>query len=454
MRVMKFGGGCLREGKDFRRAAGILAGTGGVPVAVVSAAFGITDELKATALRAGRGRKDIPRDVSGLLERHFQLAGESIEDRAILEQVFVEISGITERLHGLLRGIARAGRLTERSEARVLSFGERLSARLLAGAVRDRGRRAEARDADAIGLVTDRRSRGATALLPEVTRRFATTLRPLIDQGSVPIVTGFFGCTPQGEITIFGRNGTDYSAAVAARCLGADRLVIWKDSDGFMSADPALVADARRIPALSLDEAAELAYFGARILHPRTLEPLARERIPVEIRNVASPASPGTLLDREGCRSLGVIKSVACNREVAILRVRGPGVGSRPGIIADAGRRLCDGGINILSILTAQTCINLLIARQDGAAALEALCPIENGVIAAVDLIEDIALVAVVGRGLARRPGLASRIFSAVAEAGINVEMSASGATDAAAYLIVKARAGVEAVRAVHREFF
>ena len=280
------------------------------------------------------------------------------------------------------------------------------------------------------------------------------TILPLLTEKTVPIITGFYGLTPSGKVTTFGRNGSDYTAAILAAALDAGELEIWKDVEGFMSADPKIVPGAERLESVSFYEAAELSYFGAKILHPRTVEPLRGKKIDIRVKNLLSPEGEGTKILPAGEKREGIIKSVTFNRNLARLRILGPGVGCKPGIIGRIGDTLSGLGINIFSVLTSQTCINLLIHREESGRSLEALGYLKEGTVETVDLLDDIALIAVVGEGILSTNGVAARVFSAVSAEGINVEMISAGASEVAYYFIVRQEEVLRAVRAIHREFF
>jgi len=290
--------------------------------------------------------------------------------------------------------------------------------------------------------------------LPQVRKNLAQCVLPVVNTGIVPVITGYFGCTVEGKITTFGRNGSDYCAAVIADGIDASRLEIWKDVDGFMSADPRIVKDAKNIDRLSYYEAAELSYFGAKILYPRTVEPLIKKDIPLHIKNIYCPEREGTVIRNGSYERTKIVKSITYNREISVLRIHGPGVGYKPGIIAEIGRILSDTGINIYSVITSQTCINLLLDLSDSRRSYEALKKLAGGVIERIDREGNIALIAVVGNGLLKSKGVAAKVFSAVAEEKINVEMISSGASEVAYYFIVQKKDLDSAVRAVHREFF
>jgi len=454
MKVMKFGGGCFKDARGFSQAAAIIGREKERPVVVVSAVSGLTDLLIEACRQAVRSERSVAGSIQRIRTVHDGLAKTMIRNSAVGRDLSRHFEAEHKKVEKLLYGISYTAEVTPGTRAHVLSFGERLAALLLAALLTDRGTPARPVESDKIGMVTDDAVENATVDLPGF-KRALKRLRPgLGRREAVDVVTGFFGVSPRGKVATFGRNGTDYSAAVVAAGVGASRLEIWKDVDGFMSADPKLEPRARKIGRLSYYEAAELSYFGARILHPRTLEPLHGLPITVVIKNLWDPDGAGTEVRPNGLVRNGVIKSVTSNADVVLLRIHGPGVGYKPGIIGIIGHRLSALGINIYSIITSQTCINLLVDRKDASRSFEALRAERGGVIESVDLEDDIALVAAVGEGLLRKKGLAARIFSSVSKAGVNVEMISSGASEVASYFVVKRPDLERTVHALHREFF
>lgn len=454
MKVMKFGGGCLKNAETLERVADIVARERRKPAVVVSALQGVTDQLIAGAAAARDDERAIPDRIAQIWNRHLKIAERAIRDEVVRKETLRALGIVLLRTERLLYGIAYTGEASPAIHNRVLSCGERLAARLVAGAARARGIAARPLDSDRIGMVTDDNLENATVNLVQFRRKFKRTAEEIKRGSFVPVITGYFGVTPEGHISLFGRNGSDYSAAAVACGLKARSLEIWKDVGGFMSADPSAEKNARKIGRLSYYEAAELSYFGAKILHPRTLEPLTGMEADVRIKSLSDPDDPGTEIHLRSPVLRNVVKSVTANDGIALLRIHGPGVGYKPGIIGRIGRRLSELHINIYSIITAQTCINLLIDRKDARRSYQAIKADRNGIIARVDLEEDVALVAVVGEGMVNRRGVAARVFSAVAEAGINVEMISSGASEVATYFIVDRKDAPRAVRALHREFF
>ncbi len=453
MKIMKFGGGCLKDAASFARAADVIGRESERRAVVVSAVSGVTDLLLEAGRRAEKSEESVERSLGKIRHVHQSLADSLIRDGSLQRETRQGLEAGLKKVERLLYGISYTSEVTASTRSHLVSYGERLAALLLASVLRDRGVPAQRWESDRIGMVTDDAVENATVDLAAFKMNVKRALR--IGRGrSVPVITGFFGVTPRGRVATFGRNGSDYSAAVVAFGLEASCLEIWKDVDGFMSADPKLVPGARRIDRLSYYEAAELSYFGARILHPRTLEPLRGRPTTVVIKNLWKPDSPGTRILPNGAVRKDVIKSVTSNPNVALLRVHGPGVGYKPGIIGEIGQRLSALGINIYSIITAQTCINLLVDRKDAGRSYESLKAERGGVIERVDLGDDVVLIAAVGEGLRHRKGLAARIFSSVSRAGVNVEMISSGASEVATYFIVKQSDGDKAIQALHREFF
>lgn len=454
MKVMKFGGGCLKDAETFGRVAEVVAREPEKCAVVVSAVWGVTDLLLEAGHRAEKSEESVERSLERIRHIHQPLADSLIRGGQLRRETRQGLETALKKVERLLYGISYTSEVTASTRSHLVSYGERMAALLLASILRDRGVPAKRWDSDTIGMVTDDVFENATVDLPAFRANVKRALRPNGRGRTVPIITGFFGVTPRGRVATFGRNGSDYSAAVVAFGLEASRLEIWKDVEGFMSADPKLVPGARKIDRLSYYEAAELSYFGAKILHPRTLEPLRGRPTTVVIKDIGQPDNPGTAILPNGAVHKDVIKSVTSNPNVALLRIHGPGVGYKPGIIGEIGRRLSGLGINIYSIITAQTCINLLVDRRDAGRSFECLRAERGGVIERVDLEDDVVLIAAVGEGLRRRKGLAARIFSSVSRAGINIEMISTGASEVASYFIVKRPDGDKAIQALHREFF
>ncbi len=454
MKVIKIGGGCLHGKETIGRILDLVATRARGHIVVVSALNGITDVLIEGMKAALQDEAAIPELVSRIKARHMLVARHLIRSREALGLYRRDLDQSAAKLERRYYGLSFTREITPRSQDVISSCGERFSAELLSAVLRSRGVPASCRMPHKIGMLTDGKFGDATARLPQTARNFRLHLAQQLKGDTVLFIPGFFGVSEEGDITTFGRGGSDYSAAVVAAAMDAEVLEIWKDVDGFMSADPRMVPEAELIPVLSYEEAAELAYFGAKILHPRTVEPVRRKKIRIAIKNTLDPDAEGSIIAAHSPRPPRIVKSVSFIRDIGILKVHAAGVGTRPGILAQIAGALTEGGINIKSVVTSQTCISLLLAEADldrGRQALMALSPRPFRKIARLD---DVALISIVGDGLLNKKGVAARCFSAVAGCNVNVEMISFGPSQAALYFLVKTRDLHSAVNAIHSTFF
>ncbi len=455
MVVLKIGGSSLRSLESLQQVVDvILSRPEPEKIVVLSAVSGVTNHL----LRSVDEAVQTERKIAGLLDYlkllHQELVLGAIADREVRRRVLDEVDYLCSRLEKLLYGIAYTGECSRRMRDLILSMGERLAAQLLAGALQVRGVEALAMDGDKIDIVASGEFGNGNAELETTARLLPQHLRDPLRRGVIPVITGFFGRTDDGHTITFGRGGTDYSAAIVAHAMDAEELQIWKDVDGFLTANPEIVPEAQPLAYLAYEEAAELSYFGAAILHPRTVEPLARKGIPAVIKNTYKPDAPGTRIGAEKHQHQEIIKSVVANTNIGMLRLHGASLGQQVGFLKSAVTALSDADINIISVITAQTAVNLLLMKAD---VERSASRIEELHIAYVDHIEpvaDVALIGVVGEGLGETRGLAARVFKAVAAAGTNVEMIASGASRVTQYFVIKEEDMQATVRAIHREFF
>lgn len=454
MKVMKFGGGCFKSPEALAKVIGIIESQNPPIVVVVSALYGVTDMI----LNGIRAAKENDSSIGGWADSIFLLHADMMDallkDQNRQIRVRREMRMKIREIKKILTGISYTGEVTSGLKSVIVSTGERLASMLLAALLDDRGLKAVPAFSEEIGLVTDEWFDNATALMSETKINFQRSVVPLVRKGIIPVVTGFYGVNRRGKVTTFGRNGSDYSAAVIARVLHAEALELWKDVEGFMSADPEVVVDTVKIDTLSYPEAAELSYFGAKLIHPRSLEPLSEKAIPVRIANIHRPQAPPTTIFHSGPGDGAMIKSVTCNQQIAVIGIHGSGVGVKPGIIARIADRLARYLINITTIITSQTCINLILDSGDASLAMKVLKEIDDSVIENVVLKTHLALIAVVGDGLLSRVGVAASVFSAVSREQINIEMISAGASEVATYFIVKKNDVKRAVRAIHGEFF
>jgi aspartate kinase len=454
MKVIKIGGGSLKGRKDIGDILDLLQERGQGHVIVLSALNGVTDMLIGGMKRALENDSAIPEIVGELKNRHVLVARHLIPPGRVYRKYSLGLIQFLGELERLYYGLNFTREITPRISDVIGSYGERLAADLLASALRSRGQKATFLMPHKIGLLTDGKFGDATALTNRSARNLQGHIRPLLKQGMVVFIPGFFGVSETGDITTFGRGGSDYSAAVVAAAMEAEVLEVWKDVPGYMSADPRFVPDARLIPLLSYDEAAELSYFGAKILHPRTVEPLRQGRIPIAVKNTLNPDAPGSLITGRSSRSSAFIKSVAHDTDIGILKVHASGVGAQPGALAHVAGHLTESGINIKSVVTSQTCISFLLSRKDLQAGYHTIGTLKPKVYRRLEKIDNVALVGIVGEGLLRRKGVAGRCFTAVAGVSVNVEMISFGPSREALYFIVRNQDLQKAVIAIHGTFF
>ena len=454
MKVIKVGGGCLKGKKEIAAILDLIAERGQGHIFVVSALSGITDFLIDSMPTALNDEASIPAIMSRLRSKHMLVARHLIPKGKAYNGFSSDFNRSLSELERFYYGLSFTREITPRIRDVISSFGERFSAELLAGALRARRIKSTYRLPQDIGMVTDGKFGDATAKQSKTAQKLKPLLKPLLKGGMILFIPGFYGVSENGDITTFGRGGSDYSAAVVAASMGAEVLEIWKDVAGYLSADPKFVRETRLIPELSYDEAAELSYFGAKILHPRTVEPLRRSGLTIAVKDTMDPDAPGSVITPRSQRSKTVIKSVAHDTDIGILKVHASGVGARPGILALVSSQLTQAGINIKSVVTSQTCISLLLAHKDLEAGRQALNALKPRPYRRLEKIEDIALVGLVGEGLIHRTGVAARCFSAVAASHVNVEMISFGPSRVALYFLVKTADLQKAVNAIHSTFF
>lgn len=450
---VKFGGSILHSREDFERVIQVVRNYDQPLVVVVSAFNGVSQFLVEALQEARNNDQTAQRVFDHLYGIKRELFDSLIYDEALRDHLLENIHAILTELHKYLRGISLTGDASPALEDHVLSFGERLSAVFLRGVFLNAGIKSKVIFPEALGLVTDDAYGNASIDIVNST----ASVNAGLSEESIYIVPGSYGISAQGKTTILGRSGSDYFAACLARCLNAGSVDIWKGVNGFLSADPQLVDHPLQIGMLTYEEAAELAYFGTKLLHPRTVEPLIGTHIPIRIFNITSSLeveNPYSIVNSEKIVSDGIVKSVTYSDDFGILKLTGPGVGINPGILAKVTTALYNAGINIISVLTSQISINILLSKRDLQKAFNLVSVIELSAVGELQITDNIAVIVAVGNGIAENYGVASRIFSALARERINVLMSCSGASPIVSYFLVKDDDRTSAVKAIHREFF
>lgn len=453
MKVLKFGGSSLKDGPSMKRVGQIIARDHEEKVIVVSAIQGITDSL-LEFMSSVRKEEEVQQFVKDLRDRHLQILADVAGSMDVKQQAVHQLTAKLVRLERVLYGIIYLEELTPRTKDLVQSFGERMSVIVMSAMLQDMGVNAAPVEADDLGIITDGVYGTATVEMEPTRNNVAPRIYEMFKKQEVPVVTGFFGKTPEGLITLLGRNGTDYSASVIANAIDADSLEIWKDVDGFMSADPKLVPEAVSISSLSYEEAAELSYFGARVLHPRTVEPAKAKSITIKMKNVFKPEVEGTAINPKGVEVGKTIKSISCMANMAMVKVYGAGLGSKSGVMSEISQILSNADINVYSAATSQTCISLLIEDRDLKKAELVLADAKKGVVDRMETSRDVALLCLVGEGLGQREGIAGKVFNTVASTGINVSLISAGASTVALTFTVKRKDLERTARTIHQEFF
>jgi aspartate kinase len=459
---MKFGGTSVGSAAAVAQAAEmVLSGAEQWEqvVVVVSAANGATDALIRGASTAASGDGDTYLSVQAeLRERHHEVIHELLASSSECSSLLAMVDEHLAEFTAFCRSIHVLGEVTPRAMDTIVSVGERMNARILAALLRQRGARSEAVDATQL-IITDATFQKAVPLMEPTRARVAERLLPLLADGVIPIVTGFIGATLQGEATTLGRGGSDFSAAILGDCLDSDEVWIWTDVDGVMTADPHQVPEAQLIPVLSYGEVAELAYFGARVLHPRAIRPVVERDIPLWVKNTFHPSCPGTRIVREAEDASGAVKAVTAIEGLSMVTVEGRGMLGVPGIAARTFAAVASQGASVLMISQASSeqsicfiiptdTVPLVVTAIEEEMATE----LRRRDIDRVSSLNDVVIVTAVGAGLRRTPGVAARTFGALAQSNINVIAVAQGSSECSISLVVSAQDAGDAVRQIHNE--
>jgi len=460
--VMKFGGTSVATGENIKHVAKIVSDTVkkncGV-VVVVSALDGVTDELFEAANQAQKAKQDyIQKFKQTMLDKHKGAIAKAIKTKQTNRETQQAVESIIDELEKVLTGISYVGELTPKSRDYVLSFGERLSAPIVCGAIRDLKLPSQWFTGKDAGIVTDSNFGQADPLMNVTTHQLKERIEPLLEKGVVPVVSGYIAATQEGVVTTLGRGGSDYTATILGAALKVDEVWIWTDVDGLMTADPKVIQEAKMLPELSYREAAEMAIFGAKAMHPRALEPIIRENTPARIRNVFNPTNQGTLISsHQKTKNTEAVKAVAVIKDVAMINVGGAGMVGAPGSYARVLEVLSRSGINVMMISAAvsEANISLVVRRSLLGRALSALeiAVLGKGLVSEVTSEDDVCVVAAMGAKMKGTLGVASRIFTAVARKGINIRMIAQGSSELNISFVVKEADSMEVVRAIHEEF-
>ncbi|MGO9094749.1 MAG: lysine-sensitive aspartokinase 3 [Bryobacteraceae bacterium] len=448
MIVMKFGGTSVESAAAIARVAGIVrARLARQPVVVVSAMGKTTNKLLAMAAEAAGGQRERALDqLNALREYHLEEARPlaASADAAELESL---VAAHFHELEELLGGLALMGELTPRHIDAVSSYGERLSSRIVTLAFRAAGMDAVHADSRRL-IVTDRRHTQAAPIYAETYARLSREVAPLARAGRVVVMGGFLGSTEDGVTTTLGRGGSDFTAAIVGAGIGAVEIQIWTDVDGMMTADPNSVPEAHRLKVLSFSEAAELAYFGAKVLHPATVWPAVEKNIPVLILNSRKPLAPGTRIIREAVPCANPVKSIACKKNITVVDIRSTRMLMAHGFLARIFAVFDRYETPVDMVSTSEVSVSATIDNTRRLAEIRA----ELEHFAEVSVLDHCAIVCVVGDNIRYTPGIGARVFPALGP--VNALMISQGGSQWNLSVVVKEADVLQTVRALHAEFF
>jgi aspartate kinase len=444
IKVMKFGGTSLGSGEAMDRTSDIIKREPAKKAIVVSAMSGVTNALIA----AMNDSETVPRGmVDKLREKHLQAAtGRMDENNMAAFQV--RLDDRLEKLDDLLEFYHKKEDRIMIQDA-VQSWGERLSSLTLTYILRSKDVEAVPMLSEEAGIIASGMPGNGTADLAATSKNLMLTIGPMIEEGWVPIITGFYGCERLGRPITFGRGGSDYSGAVVANGVNADVLEIWTDVTGFMSADPRIVPEARTIHDMDYGEAAELAYFGAKVLHPRTIEPAKRKNIPVWVKNTFKPDAYGTKIFSMKTAGTTLLRSVAMKSDLSVVKFYSSEIAYQPSLLTKILESVNANGVSTYAVSTSLSTLAVALPSSSIPEVMERVGMLRED-IESVTVKEDMALICAVGDSLLENTGVAAKVFAVVAEIGANVEMISEGASDVALNFVVPSSRAIDVIRKLH----
>jgi aspartate kinase len=458
--TMKFGGTSMGSADAIKQVASIILDNtqkGHKVVSVVSAMAGVTNTLIRSAQDAEQGNVITYKQAAAQLhQRHVETARALVSAANRRESLIDEIRSLLDDFEQLCHSISIMREVTPRGMDVVSSLGERLSCRLLAAYLQDIGYDSQAFDSNYL-VVTNDNFQNATPDMEATREKVQARILPAIEAGILPIITGFIGATPNGTITTLGRGGSDYSGGIIAAALPADELWILSDVDGVMTTDPRITDQARTIAVLSYGEVSEMAYFGAKVLHPRTILPVMDMGMPIRVLNTFNPTHPGTLLRPEPEIVPGTIKAITTVQDVHLMTVYGRGMVGVPGIAGRTFTAVAQAGASMLMFAQSSSeqsfCFVVPASTSDkvkNAIETELILEIERKDVGGVDIAPDAVIITTVGAGMRGTPGVAARVFGALGKHGINVLVIAQGASEYSISMVIDEKDTLQAVQVLH----
>ncbi len=458
--VIKYGGTSISTAKDIQAVAKHVNSLSNKHqiIVVCSATSETTDDLIGISESIKKENKSKAQQlVSKITNRHKQLAKQTIKKSDVRKKLSTKLDQDFSELVALIDGMILLGEITPRSMDYLVSFGERLSIKLVSAAINDSGKKSVSLTGKEVGIVTDSNFGESKPLMDTTRLRVSKTVNALFSKKTIPVVGGFAGADQHGHVTTFGRGGSDYSATTIGSCIKADEIWLMSDVDGLMTADPKIVKNAKLLKEVSYVEAIEMALFGAKQIHPRTFEPLLTKKIPMKIRNSLNVKNEGTLVTAS--TSLSVKNTVKCVSNIhnnGLIDIRGGSMVGTPGTAAKIFATLAKAGINVMMISQnpSESSITIVVKNADLDKAVSTLeMELLGKIIKKLEVTTNVAIIALIGSGMRGTVGVASKVFGAIEKNKINISMITQGSSELNLALVVKNSDTNAAVRAIHNAF-
>ncbi|HJM79282.1 MAG TPA: aspartate kinase [Nitrosopumilus sp.] len=458
--VLKYGGTSISNTKDIQSIAKhvVTLSKKHQLVIVCSAINGTTDDLIEISESIKKENKlKAEQLVSKITNRHKQLAKQTIKKSDTQKKLLIKLNDDFKELLALIDGLVLLGEVTSRSMDYLISFGERLSVKIIAAAINDLSKKSISLTGKEVGIVTDSNFGESKPLIDTTRLRVSKTIDALLAKKIIPIVGGFAGADQHGHTTTFGRGGSDYSATIIGSCIKANEIWLMSDVEGLMTADPKIVKNAKLLKEVSYTEAIEMALFGAKQIHPRTFEPLLSKKIPMRIRNSFLVNNEGTLVTFSPSASVkNTVKCVSNIRNNGLIDIRGGSMIGTPGTAAKIFDTLAKAGINVMMISQnpSESSITIVVKNTDLNKAVSVLeMNLLGKIIKKLEVTTGMSIIALIGSGMRGTIGVASKVFAAIEQNKVNVSMITQGSSELNLALVVKNSDTNSAVRAIHNVF-
>ena len=458
--VLKYGGTSLASPKDIRNVAKTVASLAknNEIVVVCSAIDGVTDDLiRISTMIEQRNKNDAAKILDNVIKKHKQFANQTIKSSTIKKQLLEKLNTDVLELQELVRGLTLLKEVSTRSLDYLISFGERLSDDLVSFSLQELKKKSTALNGKEVGIVTDSNFGESRPLMDTTRIRISKTLDTLLSKKIIPVVGGFAGADQHGNVTTFGRGGSDYTATIIASCINADEIWLMSDVEGLMTADPKLVKNAKLLSEVSYVEAIEMALFGAKQIHPRTFEPILSKKIPMRIRSTFDTKNTGTIVTASpSMRTKKTVKCVSAIRNVGLIDLSGGITFAAPGTATKIFTTLSEKNVNVMMVSSnpSESSLSLIVKKSDLEKAVTTLeMNLLGKTIKKIDATPNVSIIAVIGSGMKGTVGVASKVFSAAQRVNVNVIMIAQGSSELNLAFVVKDADCKSVVQALHDEF-